>query len=204
MESHYIHWEFFKAIEEDFKKCSRYIAFDERNLQTYSIELSRLIIDCGSYIDTLMKDLCCCLEPQVERKDYDNIKTWHAPIKGHLSHFFDLEIHMPSNGMVFTPWKEWKQVEDKIQSPFWWKYGYNQIKHHRSNNFEAACLKNALECAAGLLVLIMCYSVHVSNPKPCFDVSQHKVFIPKNLVPTFFAPVTLFCEYETIEEFYIF
>ena len=57
------HWNYFLAIEKDLEKLSRYIEFSNDNLDTYSIELTHILLSSSSEVDVIMKQLCLLMNP---------------------------------------------------------------------------------------------------------------------------------------------
>ncbi len=150
--THY--WNYFLAIERDLENISRYIEFTDDNLDTYSIELARILLSASSEIDVIMKQLCGFLS-SIRVK---NIEDYHSVIKTHLNTFIEEEVSISRFGMSFKPWKEWATN----QNPNWWK-SYNNVKHQRNNHFNEANLINTINAVGALfLTVIYYYKYHFS------------------------------------------
>ncbi len=52
------HWNYLLAIEGDLERLSRYIEFDERNFECFSIEISRILLTSGAEVDVVCKQIC--------------------------------------------------------------------------------------------------------------------------------------------------
>lgn len=64
---------YFSLLEDRLMNIRKYIAFEEENLNTYSLELASLINDCGSLINGFCFELCENKNPKRHRftmKDY--------------------------------------------------------------------------------------------------------------------------------------
>jgi len=124
------HWNYFLAIEKDLEAISRYIEFSEANLNTYSIELTHILLSASSEIDVIMKQLCTLIDPE---KKTNNIDDYKSVIQSHLSSFIVEEITIDRYGLIAKPWESWKGTEN----PIWWR-GYNNVKHQRNTHFKEA------------------------------------------------------------------
>jgi hypothetical protein len=143
----YIHWNYYLAIENDFRKLSRYIEFTKANDSTFSIELARIIMAGTQETDGIMKKICKFIQPGSNPK---NIKEYRSIIKEKLPRFVDETVEIEVYGMKSKPWSKWKKnIEDN--SPEWW-IANNGLKHDRTQNFEKANLKNAYNCVGALLI----------------------------------------------------
>ena len=144
------HWNYFLSVEEDLIKMSRWIEFDKANSDCYSTELARLLMVASAEVDVVAKMLCKAIDPATNAGSInayqDVIKTAYKQI--HLE-----KIEMPKYGLTLTPWNEWKK---KASPPIWWQAN-NKVKHHRSDYFSQATLKNALNSVGGLFVLLTLY-----------------------------------------------
>ncbi|MBM9513909.1 hypothetical protein [Desulfogranum marinum] len=86
----------------------------------------------------------------------------------------ETEVAMPRYGMTFSPWSNWSEENTP---PNWWT-GNNKVKHHRSEHFNQANLKNVLNATAGLLILLLLFyskDLDYLDPAP-------KLFMPKRFV----------------------
>jgi hypothetical protein len=141
------HWSFFETIDEDLHQFSRFVEFSEANLNTYSVHLLRLYLAIGSEVDVVAKVLCATIDPT---KRPDRITEYQPIITGQYPKLEDLRIHIRGAGLTFTPWRGWNLGT----SPAWWG-SYNEVKHKRHERFPDANLRNVLNSAAGLLVLLV-------------------------------------------------
>ena len=157
-----IHWNYFLALESDLAQLSRYIEFDTKNFQTYSIELAHLLLASSSEVDVIAKGICGFLEP---RSRAENLNQYREIINRNLPDFRKEQVFVPRFNLTLRPWSNWKLVK-KPQNPLWWR-SYNKVKHERNEHFAEANLKNVLNSVGGLLITVFYYyklKFSVGNP----------------------------------------
>lgn len=142
------HWNYFLAIENDLDHLSRYIEFDERNWECFSIESSRILLTSTAEVDVVCKQLCKKLNPGYSA---ENINQYRYEIKQAFPEIPNFEVFLPRYGLNLKPWSNWNDVNGV---PDWWT-AYNKIKHHRDSEYHRANLKNALNSVAGLFVVTL-------------------------------------------------
>jgi len=142
------HWNYFLAIERDLVVLSRYVEFDVRNFQCFSIEIARILLAAGAEVDVVCKQLCRVSNPKSTAK---SINTYRAEIKSLVTNIPDFQVLVPRFGLTLKPWDEWHSVTGV---PLWWT-AYNKIKHHRDSQYHQASLKNTLNAVAGLFVVVL-------------------------------------------------
>ena len=150
------HWNYYIALDRDFEQVARFVEPSTENENTYSIELSRILMMATQEVDVLMKMLCKLLDPAAKRR---NIKHYEAVIESHIPDFKEESVRIPRFGLTSQPWLNWSDE----QSPFWW-LANNDIKHERNLHFNQATLKNAHNSLAALL-LTNAYLVKHSLPE---------------------------------------
>ena len=138
------YWDYYSALESDFKKISRYIDFSDDNLKTHSIELTRLILSSCSEIDVILKEICSELDENSKRT---NIRDYQKIIKQNLPDLIQEKVNIGFSFFGIQPFKDWE--EDR--TPNWWKM-YNEVKHQRNNFYKEANLENALNSISGLFL----------------------------------------------------
>lgn len=147
------HWDYYLALEEDLAKCARYVAPEEDNFDTYSIEFAKILLQAGSEIELVAKELCKKINPEISNRKLKNmgINNFYPIITSKYHKFKDNILSIPNFNMKdVKPWLCW---EEKCP-PTWWT-AYNAAKHHRGNKFSLTNFKNAIYSVAGLLVIIM-------------------------------------------------
>ncbi len=142
------HWNYFIALERDVDVLSRYVEFDQRNFDCFSIEIARLLLAAGAEIDVVCKQLCQNIVPGSRA---DDINGYRNEIAGAIPNIPAFEVLVPRFGLSLHPWEEWRNANGV---PFWWT-AYNKIKHHRDSHFHRGSLKNALNAVAGLFVVTL-------------------------------------------------
>ena len=160
-----LHWNYLISLEKDLEVISRYIEFDEKNFEVFSIELAQLLFAASSEVDVVAKLLCENLRPgyRVER-----INEYRDVILNYIPDLPDYAISIPRHGMNFKPWQNWGLEERK--SPDWWR-SYNNVKHQRDIHFHEATLKNALNSLGALLIL----TAHLHARKLDLSLEQHSI-----------------------------
>ena len=143
-----VHWNYLLAIEDDLDRLSRYIEFDKKNFECFSIEISRIILTSAAEVDVVCKQICKKLKPESSAEDIHQYREEIKPVYNEIPNF---KIMVPRHGLILTPWDNWKEERGV---PFWWT-AYNKIKHHRDSEYYQANLKNALNSVAGLLVMVL-------------------------------------------------
>lgn len=142
------HWNYLLAIERDLDELSRYVEFDEKNFNCFSIEIARVLLASGAEVDVVCKQLCRAINPQSAA---DSINEYRDEIKCAYPGVAQFEVLLPRFGLVLHPWDEWNKADGV---PLWWT-AYNKIKHHRDSEYDQANVKNALNAVAGLFVTVL-------------------------------------------------
>jgi len=144
------HWNYILAIEDDLDRLSRFIEFDERNFDCFSLELSRVLLLSCAEIDVVCKQICKKINQNSKAK---NIKNYRDEIMGasSLSTTHELKVLLPRHGIELIPWSSWSETKGV---PIWWT-AYNKIKHERNGEYHRANLRNALNAAGGLLIMVL-------------------------------------------------
>ena len=141
-----IEWNYYLTLVEEVKVISNYIEFDKENYQTYSAELSKILMSASSEVDVVMKQLCNHLRKNKKHRD---IKDYRETIMSLAPDLVTEEVHLPLHGLKLTPWVNWSGESN----PDWWK-AYNNVKHERNKYYAEATLKNTLNALAALYVCL--------------------------------------------------
>lgn len=144
-----LHWNYFLAIEKDLENLSRYVEFDQENLDTFSIELTHILFSASSEVDVVIKQLCNLIDPKTKA---ENINDYRNIINIHSNEFINEEVVIHRYGLTFKPWLNWKN--DK--NPDWWRC-YNHVKHERNLHYREANLQNAINAVGALLLTVVYY-----------------------------------------------
>jgi hypothetical protein len=142
------HWTYLLALERDVERVSRFVEFDKRNWDCFSIEIARVLLAAGAESDVVANALCRHLNPKSEAENIHDYRDEIVPSCAKVPAFV---VEIPRFGLQLTPWLEWGK---KRGVPLWWT-AYNKTKHERATNYEKANLKNMLNAVAGLYVLVL-------------------------------------------------
>jgi hypothetical protein len=157
------HWNYFLALEKDLENISRFIEFSSDNLNTYSIELTHLLLSASSEVVVLMKQLCSLVDPS---SPHDNINDYASTIKAFIPSLINEEISIARFGLRFKPWDAWLGTNN----PNWWR-SYNNVKHQRNNHFREANLQNTVNSIGGLLITVIYYYKYSFTKEAGNDIS---------------------------------
>lgn len=153
------YWDYFCALESDFKKISRYIEFTDDNLNTYSIELTKIFLSVCSEIDVLLKDICYELNNSSKPS---NINQYQLIIKAKLPELILEEVNINFSFLNVKPWESWT----KGKTPKWWT-NHNKVKHERSKYYNEANLDNVVNAIGALFICVnYYYKIIFSNRLP--------------------------------------
>jgi hypothetical protein len=144
------HWEYYCALDDDLANCARYVEFCYDNMETYSVELARILLTAGAEVDVIFKVLCCKLD---EKFDGKKISQYRKPIINEFPDFGQFEVSIPRYGIgPWQPWCGWP----KEDTPSWWR-AYQDVKHNRDKYFWKANLDNTICSVMGLYSLLLHY-----------------------------------------------
>lgn len=142
------HWNYFLSIERDLEVLSRYVEFDVRNFDCFSIEIASILLAAGAEVDVVCKQVCRANNP---RSRTSSINSYRTEINQILPGLPDFTVLIPRFGLTLQPWDEW---HSQTGVPHWWT-AYNKIKHHRDSHYDRANLKNAINAVAGLFIVVL-------------------------------------------------
>jgi hypothetical protein len=142
------HWNYLLAIERELNEISRFVEFDERNFDCFSIEIARLLLTSAAEVDVVCKQICKSIN---HKSKADKIHKYKTEILSTFPGMPQFQVIMPRFGLTLTPWDEWSKPHSV---PFWWT-AYNKIKHQRNSEYHRASLKNVLNAVAGLYVMVL-------------------------------------------------
>jgi len=160
-----VHWNYLLAIENDLEKLSRYVEFDERNFDCFSVEIARILLSASAEADVVCKKLCLKFN---QSSSADNIHRYRDEIKTAHPNIVDFEVIISRYGLSLRPWDKWK---DSQGVPDWWT-AYNKVKHHRETEYHRANLKNAIDSVAGLFVMTLYFYQEKANSGKLNPVPQ--------------------------------
>ena len=156
------YWEYYRDLERQFENFLESVPYLSGNENTYSFRLANLILAIGAHIDSAFKEMA--RYPEFSTK-YPLIlkKKTGGPRNPTIRDYYDLavEYKLPQRKVAFKrlpeqelviPFQQYAKVENKVIIPDWW-HVYNNVKHHFSENFEKANLKNVRNALAGAFLL---------------------------------------------------
>ena len=144
-----------------FINTIKYVSPSKTNEKTYSEEYAKIVLLCGSEIDSILKLICKIEKVKPRNKDY-NMNDYSDVIINKIK--LDIETYTPNcmtttneKYMMITPFKTIKKG-----APYggleWWK-DYQSLKHDRVKNATVGNLKNA----ASLLIAHYILITHLIN-----------------------------------------
>lgn len=138
-------------LEERLINLEKYIAFEEENLDVFSIECASIINDCCGLINGFCFELCQANNPTKTRFDMKDYKEY-------ISNNFQKTELVYCGKFILQPWEKLitNPVNNKSSNPIWWN-NYNSIKHSGKTNFMNATLRNAISCMAGMFSLLVMF-----------------------------------------------
>lgn len=142
---------YFATLEERLENIEKYIAFEEENLDVFSIECASIINDCCGLINGFCFELCQVDNPSRKRFEMKDYKEYiYKNFQKEELVYFDKFILQPWEKIITNP------LDKKSSNPLWWN-DYNIIKHSGKPNFTKATLRNAISCMAGMFSLLIMY-----------------------------------------------
>jgi hypothetical protein len=107
------HWNYLLALERDVERLSRFVEFDARNFDCFSIEIARVLLAAGAEVDVVCKQICRGL---VGKSAADNINKYRHEITAAYPKFCKRQVLFSRFGLTLTPWDEWKSAKGV---PYW-------------------------------------------------------------------------------------
>ena len=160
----------YKQLEKELDELSYFITFDKKQLKTYSIKISELLLRTVSEIENISKELC----KREKIKFYD--KNKHIRKVVYFNDYFEKleDLFLLSKKYVsfdldncnenifdvkLVPFKKDKTytLNGKTKSIWSWYYAYNKIKHDRVKFFRYANLECLIKALAALFLLNIYY-----------------------------------------------
>lgn len=143
------------------EKIFEYVEPCENNKNTYSVQISSLMLDVCTTIEANFKAI-------LEKNDYKmnsnlSIKNYFLVEKSHHLSSYKIKIpfwkpgksikrlHWEDEGSIRIPFKNW---ENNTYVPLDWYQAYNKVKHNMINNFDKATLNNLVDAFCGLVIII--------------------------------------------------
>lgn len=152
-------FEQYTTLEDEFLKILKYIPFEENHYNVWSFEISSLLLNIGSLIDSFCKNSLISSTfntiENIDRHrlvDRPNMEIYREVYKSRYK-IEDKKVFELRNFTLIQPYQKW--VDNS--SIDWWK-NYTDIKHDRFQNKEKATLKTTLDALGGLFLLAIIHA----------------------------------------------
>lgn len=163
------YWSYYIEIENQLLETQKYVEFDKKNYNTYSMEYLKLYQIICSEIDGCAKVISLYSDSSFKIRDA-TIKQWGFQVQQIFPEITKRQVSFNGNDLLI-PWRNWEYVigltkdgkknikheKGKVNPDWWVKYG--NVKHARMNlesedaNYADANLKNVVYALAGLYIL---------------------------------------------------
>jgi len=143
-----MHWNYFLSAEADLIELARFVEFDRKNYNCFSVEMARLLMASAAEVDVVCKQLCQTINAASRA---GSINQYRDEIVRAFPMIPRFEVLAPRYGLRLKPWTNWRRPNNP---PAWWT-AYNKTKHHRHTEYHRACLKNVLNAVSGLFVICL-------------------------------------------------
>lgn len=164
------YWEYFLELEEQFIETRRFVAFDNANSHTYSIEYLKLFQAVCSEIDVIGKEIASAFNSTFQITRTTGITNWGYEVQRAFPNLKNKVVIFNAEQQL-TPFKNWEyewgtskdgrkrlKLTAGASTPKWWT-NYNKVKHQRiglitnTKNFSLANQKNLIFSLAALYLL---------------------------------------------------
>lgn len=151
-----VYWSYYKSIENMFINTIQYVSPSVTNKKTYSDEYAKIILLCGSEIDSILKLICKLKNIKPTGRDY-SMNDYSNYIS--KSNILKNECYCPT---CMTTTKEkfimvalFQDIKTGvIYSNLEWLRCYQLLKHNRMKNAKKGNLYNAVSLLIAHYVLI--------------------------------------------------
>ena len=151
------YWQYYLELEDEFLYTQKFVSFDEKNYNTFSIEFLKLFQAACSEVETLAKALALLVDINFNQEKA-SIKRWWFSIQDQYKYFANLvDCHSnPSAGVSLSearvcfmektdinPWMGLRYIIrcnkngekilklSKDKNPVFWWIDHNKVKHQR-------------------------------------------------------------------------
>lgn len=123
------YWNYYLSLEKEFLSTENFLAIDKNNKNAYSIAYMKLLLEIGSEIDVLSKQICSMIDCNFNSKEAD-MQIYCKTIELRLPKFKDDMVFIRQEPI--SPWRKlFKSYKTKKGSYSWWQI-YNGVKHNRN------------------------------------------------------------------------
>lgn len=151
-----VYWSYYKSIENMFINTIQYVSPSITNKKTYSDEYAKIILLCGSEVDSILKLICKLEKQKPEKRDYsmNDYSKLIDSCKLLKEQFYCPECLTTTKEkyIVASPFEK-IQIGVPYSGLDWWK-DYQALKHNRMRNARKGNLKNVVSLLVAHYVLI--------------------------------------------------
>ena len=144
-------WDSFLFIEEKFLEAKNYVAFEEKNYDTYSLFFSNIIVLLGTRIEAAFKELCSHID---NTQTPGNIGQYKGIILKEYPNIEKCETQLIDSNLKFQPFDGWSNK--KLN---WWNC-YTNLKHNLAAN--KLNLKVALDMLSAYFILLLINKLYLA------------------------------------------
>lgn len=154
-------WTHYIMLEKEFMLTTSYVRIDTENYSTFSDAYAKLLLQIGSEVDIVAKEVCKLISPTFS----DNTMDKYRSILMSDADFSATRVNLINYTITIQPWNN-IETASTSQSPalIWWKT-YNKVKHERMNtisingvsksSYKFANLENVINALGALYQLIL-------------------------------------------------
>jgi hypothetical protein len=151
------YWEYYQDLERQFENFLEFVPYLAGNEKTYSFRLANLLYAIGAHIDSAFKEVARYPEfstkyPEILGKRKPSIVDYFPLAEEYK--LFQRKVMfkcLPEREQVM-PFQQFVKVGNEVKTPSWWQI-YNGVKHHFSEEFHKANLRNTRNSLAGAFLL---------------------------------------------------
>ena len=151
------YWQYFLKLEADFYATARYLGCTKSNDATCSIEFAQQIVCINTECEALFKRICKAID---SKNKAANMGHYKPTLLKKFPKMHSTPVHVNQFLRTVHPFAGWSGSGGRLE---WWN-AFQDIKYHRSNNFEKANLINTLGALSALLILEL-YLYEILSPK---------------------------------------
>ena len=142
------HWNYFLSLESRALTISRYVEFDSKNFDTFSIELAGLLMAASAECDVLLKRRTSEIDSESKAENVN--QYFDVVVNGPMPSILEARVLLPRFHLELAPFQQWA----KNSPPAWWTAN-NKVKHERDAHFNRANLGHALNALGGLFLVVL-------------------------------------------------
>ena len=165
-------WSQYRDLEDDILDCSIYVELSTDHFNVYSTKFLKIILEAGSEVDNVFKELCGLVDRTTIGDYYDRTLAM-------FPNLLTQSIRIKGTEIVLTPFRGWDRGHPS-KTLAWWE-AYNSVKHDRLANFKEASLFNLVSIVGSLFILEMLrmntlFEENADEFINCPDDNESKVF----------------------------